>query len=293
MPQPFSAKLGFVLKALSMSRGQLAAELNVDKSIVGRWVTGAVQPSVYNLSRLTAWMAGRVGGFNSLDWERDLDSLAGRLGVEPQPMVGASTSALGGGLLLPLLDEVRAMTAKRGGAYEGFFRSTRPYAQAPGRFLHDTMMIRKDESGLLRLDMATNGVSVKGWVLLLHNHLFVVGAELTSGSFAFGIFNGVNTVQAGVLDGLILNSSLDAGLTPTAVAAVVERVGEITGDTADDDLRFAEMAKAEALAPEGSVPEAIKAHLARDIGPAALAMGGDWLLRMPLARTVSAGLPVV
>ena len=44
---PLAPKLEFVLKALSMSRGRLAAQLGVDKSAVGRWVTGndgALQP---------------------------------------------------------------------------------------------------------------------------------------------------------------------------------------------------------------------------------------------------------
>lgn len=36
MENAFRDKLGLVLKALSISRGQLAAELGVDKSAVGR-----------------------------------------------------------------------------------------------------------------------------------------------------------------------------------------------------------------------------------------------------------------
>mgnify|MGYP000007444798 CR=1 FL=1 len=42
-------------------RGRLAADLGVDKSVVGRWATGAVRPSDHNLSRLTA-LARRAGG---------------------------------------------------------------------------------------------------------------------------------------------------------------------------------------------------------------------------------------
>jgi DNA-binding transcriptional regulator YiaG len=45
MSEPFSAKLSLVLKVFSMSRGRLAADLGIDKSVVGRWVTGAVKPS--------------------------------------------------------------------------------------------------------------------------------------------------------------------------------------------------------------------------------------------------------
>jgi hypothetical protein len=45
------------------------------------------------------------------------------------------------------------------------------------------------------------------------------------------------------------------------------------------------------VAPEGSVPEPLARHLVRDIGPASLAAGGDWLLAMPIARSLSRGLP--
>ncbi|MGI8840254.1 MAG: hypothetical protein ACR2F8_05670 [Caulobacteraceae bacterium] len=292
MPLTFAVKLEFVLKALSMTRGQLAASLRVDKSIVGRWVTGAVKPSAHNLSKLTALVAERVGGFTILDWDRDLDNLASVLGVEAN-MPGVAAFGAGEGLKLLLLDQVMATTAKRANAYEGFFRSTRPYAQAPGRFLHDQMMIRRHECGLLRFEMSTAGVSTVGWLLPLRDQLFVIGAELTSDSFVFGILNGVNTLRAGAVDGLLLNCALDIGRTPTACAAIFERVGDLTDDDAADDLRFTEMAKSEALAPEGSVPEAIARHLIRDVGAASLAMGGDWLLRLPLARSMSGGMPVV
>ena len=53
MSELFSEKLSFVLKALSLSRGALASELNVDKSLVGRWARGSVTPSRQNLARLS------------------------------------------------------------------------------------------------------------------------------------------------------------------------------------------------------------------------------------------------
>jgi hypothetical protein len=292
MPQPFSVKFGFLLKALSMSRSQLAAELGVDKSIVGRWVTGAVNPSAHNLSRLTVLTAARVPGFTALDWERDLDSLADLLGVDSNALPGARGRRFGEGLPIPMLDQILETTARRGTAYEGFFRSTRPYAQNPGRFLHDQLMIRQNENGFLRFDMAAGGVFVEGWVLPLQNQLSVVGAELTSGALVFGIFNGVNTVQAGMIDGLILNCALDAGRTPTATAVIFQRIGDLSGDPATDDLRFADLAQSDALAPQGSVPEEIRNHLARDFGPAQLALGGEWLLRLPLSRSMSRGLDI-
>ncbi len=69
MPQTFAAKLEFALKVLSMSRGRLAAEVGVDKSVVGRWVRGAVRPSADDLARLTALVAERAPGVTVLDWD--------------------------------------------------------------------------------------------------------------------------------------------------------------------------------------------------------------------------------
>lgn len=40
----FDDKHTLVLKALSISRGRLAAEVGADNSVVGRWDSGAVTP---------------------------------------------------------------------------------------------------------------------------------------------------------------------------------------------------------------------------------------------------------
>src|ERR1700761_1755079 len=144
MTTTLAAKLDFVLKALSMSRGHLAAELGVDKSAAGRWVSGAATPSAYNLSQLTTLVAQRVPGFTSLDWERDLDGLAEVLGVSP-PGGARGTQAARLALNIPLLEESHATARLRGRAYEGFYRTTRPYAQHPEAFIHDYVMIRFDE----------------------------------------------------------------------------------------------------------------------------------------------------
>ena len=58
----FSTKLALALKALSMSRGRLAADLGVDKSLVGRWASGAVSPSDHNLANLTRLIASKTPG---------------------------------------------------------------------------------------------------------------------------------------------------------------------------------------------------------------------------------------
>ena len=290
MPEAFADKLAFVMKALSLTRGGLAVEMEVDKSIVGRWVRGTVMPSAHSLSRLTALVATKVGTFSLLDWERDLDDLAGLIGVAPSAAPSGRTAHLPPGLPIMLMDQILDTTARRAPAYEGFFRSTRPYPQKPGRFIHDQIMLRRDDTGLLRLDMTTGGVLVRGWVLLLQNQLFVVASELTSGALAFAILNGVNTLRAGAIDGILLHCSLDASRSPTASFVIIERISDLTGDHDADDHHFAKLFDLDHVAPEGSVPGDLAAHLVRDVGPAQLAIGGDWLLTLPLARSLSGGL---
>lgn len=280
MPDTFSAKFALILKALSISRGRLAADLGVDKSVVGRWATGAVKPSDHNLSRLTGLIAERLPGFTALDWDRGGADFASLLGAAP----GAAS-----GLPLPLLDQIKSTTALRGAAYEGFFRSTRPYVMQPGRFVHDHGMLRLDADGLLGLRMGTGGTFVEGWMLPMHNQLFCIAADVTSGALLFGVFNGVATARAQIIDGLVLGPSLDPGRTPTAYAMMFERISDLSGDTEADDAHFERLAALDPLAPEGSVPEGLRAHLLRDVGPAAAALGGDMLLNLPLSRSIARG----
>lgn len=286
MDSTLAPKLAFVLKALSMSRGQLASELGVDKSAVGRWITGAATPSPHNLAQLTARVRTRVEGFTTLDWERDLDGIAAAIGVAAP---GAARGGVAGGLRLPLMEESLATTRLRGGAYEGFYRTTRPYAQRPGKYVHDQIMLRRDENGFLRMRMFAGGTQVEGWVMLMQNQLFTVASELTSGAFVSAIINGVNTQTAGVLDGIILFCALDPGWTPTASACLFECTGALTGDREADDAHFAALQRQPFEAADGAVPEDVQKHLVRDIGPNQLADGGDWLLTMPLSRSWSRG----
>ena len=283
-------KLTFALKAISISRSRLSAIMGVDKSAVARWLTGAVRPSAENLARLTTIVAERAPGFSVLDWDRDLEGLAAILGITAPAEIVACAPRFGAGLPLDFLEQSLATTNVRGGAYEGFFRSTRPYSQRPGQFIHDQIMIRRHKNGLLRMSQRTAGVSAEGWLLLQQNQLFFIGAELTTGGPAFAILNGVNTVQAGVLEGIVLTCALDPGRTPTAVAAIFERIGDLTGNREADDARLEEMASGEILAAEDAVSDELRRHLTRDIGPSQLAVGGDWLLSLPIARSMSRGL---
>jgi hypothetical protein len=256
--------------------------VGVDKSVVARWAIGATQPSSHNLAALSLLVARTVPGFTTLDWDRPLDDLAARLGVEPTP--GANASRRSEGLELPFLDQVRATTALRGPVYEGFYRSTRPYAGYPGRYLHDHLMVRAGEDGLLRLHMRSGGVRVEGWVLPMNTQLFVLATEFASGSMVFALLHGVAGNSAAVLDGITLFASLDNTRTPAATPIVLERIGELGADRAADDERLAQLDTIEPASGEADVREAVRRQLARDVG-------GEWVLRLPLALSLSRGLP--
>jgi hypothetical protein len=305
---PFHEKLTLVLKALSMSRGRLAADLGVDKSLVGRWASGAVTPSQHNLSNLTQLLASKRPGFTMLDWDRDLEGLAAQFGVDVPAHAnghngGHGVPALNGHapqprtedltLLAPLLDQARMATERRGKAYEGFWRTTRPSVMMPGLFFHDFGMIRRGSSGMLDFQMGGSGLLWEGWMLPAEGQLFVILYDTVGLTPVFLIFNGVPLPKAELLDGIVTAAALDAARTPSSYPIILERIGVLTGDKAADDARCQELLNQDTRAPVDGLPDNIRRHLLRDIGPEAAAKGGPLLLLAPatgsLTRGVSAG----
>ncbi len=290
----FHDKLTLVLKALSMSRGRLAAELSVDKSLVGRWASGTVSPSALNLENLTRVIAKHVGGFTMLDWDRDLAGLADRLGVPvPANGNGHGLAAMPGGadaLPLPVLPMSRLTTERRGAAYEGFWRTTRPSVMMPGRFFHDHGIIRRAENGLLEFKVGGAGLLFDGWLLMAEGQLFAILFDTVGQTPIFVIWNGVPLSKASFLDGIVMAAALNAARTPSAYPIVMERVGDLSGDRAADDARCAELLARDPLAPEGSIPDELRHHLVRDIGPEAAKAGtGEMFLLAPITSTLSRG----
>jgi transcriptional regulator with XRE-family HTH domain len=294
---PFSAKLQLVLKALSLSRGRLAADLGVDKSLVGRWASGAVTPSEHNLQRLTERVARAKPGFSMLEWDRDLPDLAAQLGVQPPtaqaPPASPPQTTLppGFGAWMPpgVAEEVVATTRKHAWIYEGFWRTTRVVAEAPGRFWHDYTMVRQSTPGMLMQRIGIAGHPFDGWLVPLRNQLFGMATHPGSGMIVFCILNGVSRVKAEVLDGLTLAPIADAGGSPVAAPIIMERLGDLAGDRDADDARFAELLKSPTLAAEDEVPLDVRQHLYRDFGPSALAQGGDGVLKLFYGASLSRG----
>jgi len=194
-------------------------------------------------------------------------------------------------LALPLIDQIVATSALRGAAYEGFYRTTRPYAAQPGAFIHDNLLVRMHPDGVLRFKMATGGVMVDGWVLPVHTQLYVIGTEFGSGGLVFAILHGVSSIKAGVLDGITLSSTFDAGRTPAAAAVVFERIADLTDDAEADDARLIALDSGNPVAAPGAVPEDLRRHLTRDLGAAQSQLDLDGVLRLPLAHSRARSAP--
>lgn len=284
----FPSRLLLALKALSLSRGRLAVELAVDKSVISRWLSGRQAPTGQNLANLTALVALRRPGFTLLDWEADLEALAARLGVAPEPPANP-WDGLQPWLPESVLRETKTLTDLRGDAYEGFWRTTRPAIGQPGRFIHDPVMIRRAENGFLTCRIAVEDMRFVGWTFMTQTQLFSVMSDAGTGMFTFTIFNAVLRQRAEVLDGLSMSLQRLGGGSPVALACMMERVGFLSGDPVADEATFETAAKADPLAPEGSIPAEIANRLMPDVGPAALAAGGMAILTMPFATSMSRG----
>jgi hypothetical protein len=291
LPSPdFGAKLALALKALSLSRGRLALELKVDKSVVGRWVAGTITPSDHNLAALTSFIATRRSGFTMFDWDRELPRFAEGLGIDPaavrrdQPAGNAADR-----IAFPreLIETARHETQRRGKSYEGFYEATFPSTTRPGSFLTE-MAIIQSRNDVLHMRMGSAGNENSGWLLLIANQLYGVLFGTSDDSLVFLLLNGLPIKKVDAMDGLFVSNSGDASLAPMAIRIYLEYVDGLREDDAANEVHFSALkAKTRFLEPS-EVSSELRAHLIPDVGPAAAATGlGDLLLRLPMARSLS------
>jgi transcriptional regulator with XRE-family HTH domain len=289
MSAAFPQKLRLVLKLLSMSGAQLSQQLGVDKSVTSRWLSGAVAPSSHNMARLSALMAEHAPGFRMIDWDRDLASLADLFGAEAEGLPPGRASHAAPGLSLVIGEQAVLTTTTRGRAYEGFYRLVRPVADPEPGFAYDYSMVRVEANGLLGMKLASFGAIAQGWVLPLHNQLYVLLSDRNNGGMTFAILNGMATTKVDAVDGIALGSALDAGRTPTAIAIYCERVGDLSGDPAADEAFFAGLAQKSPQAAPGEVSPELAAHLLPEFGPDAEGRGGKRLMQVGRATSWARG----
>ncbi len=282
----FAPKLELVLKALAISRGRLASDLCIDKSLVSRWVSGTNAPSGHNLSNLTALIASRREGFTGLDWDRDLGGLAALFGGRAD---APSEAAAMRSLPLKGLPIALKETAARGQAYDGFWIATRAAFSRTDVMVREQVMIRRRD-GLLWMRCGGRGFEWDGWLLMLHDQLYGMASDSRFDSMVFYVLNGAAGDRAEVMDGLIVSCAMDrGGQTPTAAAVVFERCEELSGDDAADDARFETRKDQPFTIAREELDPALLAHLLRPLSPDAMKTSGDFLMRMPWDQSRSRG----
>jgi transcriptional regulator with XRE-family HTH domain len=272
----FGERLTFALKALSMSRGRLASELGVDKSLVGRWASGAVRPSAGNLERLTLLLAQRGPELSMLDWEKDAPEFASLFGLDATSFLPPDQTSLN--LSPRLLEASRAATDFRGAAYEGFWRATHAALFERGRFCHQHGIIRREAGGLLQLEIGSPDVRYVGPLLPIDGQVCAIVVDTVQHLPSFMIFNTVSLPKIVLLDGLLLATG-NALRTPAAYSMILERIGDLSGDREADDAHLESlMTRPEFIEDIETLPKPVREHLLRDFGPVAAADGGELML---------------
>lgn len=279
-------KLDMLMKAASLSRVALAQKLAVDKSLVGRWLSGAVHPTDHNLSRLSSLLGEHFPDFRLADWFEDIGKLAERHGLAldaPDREISLR------GVLGEFLAAVGGEGATRGGAYEGFWRTSRPSLLMPGELFHDYGLIRRGTSGLVEVRMGGSGLEFEGYLIPVAGNVAVYLFDRIGRSPVTCMFKGVTLPRAMVFDGLLLLAALDSARTPVAFPIIVERVGDLSGDREADDLRYAEIIETapQPLEPVGD--DVLRSRIYRDSGPNIAATGGDAFLSVSASSALSRG----
>ena len=286
----FAGRLALVLKALSVSRSQLAAALAVDKSLVSRWLSGSTTPGNHNLSRLTSFVASQVAGFTMFDWESEPAALAVRLGIVPAragPSSGTGGAASGqipDFAHLPAFSSSAHESAARGPRYRGLWRTWMPTVGRPDDFHCEHTVIWQDGQWLSGFAL---GFSYK-WPLAG----FIANGQLTlllSDEFDFvtRTFSRADQPIIDQVDGLMLAAASLPHQAPTACRIIMERVTAATATREEIHTALVAHAAERRLITADQVDPAMRTDLLPDCGPSHVEHGGDRLLRAdPTMRLV-------
>ena len=289
----FPQKLELVLKALSLSRGRLAADLAVSKSLVSRWVSGGNAPAAHNLEALTSLIARRREGFTLLDWDRDLPDLAALFGVSAVAAPGLEPPQARGALHASRLQS-SVEVQREGGAYPGVYVGFRQTFRNTGEVIGDVIIFWREDGRLFyrHFDPVFSHV---GEALILRHQLFLFGEDDGRvDGLAFYVLNGVVGQKAMRIDGLAMTVQGDRFRTPGATPVVLQRLMDLGDDglpppdalLADVMERLSQAYQRSAVR-EMAGPEIVAAVTPRVGAP--LERGGvDHILRAPGERSLSA-----
>ena len=295
--EDFAAKLALVRQQLDWSRGKLAQQVGIDKSLAGRWTKGASRPTEHSLARLTGALAQAIPGLKSDDWQLPVEQFALRVGADP--VTAARAAAKGhdarmtiGGLKNPPLAEWGQPYL---GLWVGFYQSV------ANKGMLRLFALRFFISDLgLRCEATEGNFRGEGPVIATRSHLQCL-FDLAPLYDRVGhcMFHGVHALRAAVIDGLVCIIVGDSGGTPTAAPIVVYRVDEDPLDetAAHMDALAAAIKQIHERADAEAARSGDKTAIMRESrrrkssrpSPRSLDTGPITVLRVPSTRSLAAG----
>ena len=273
-----------------VSNGRLAADLGVDKSVVGRWLSGSVSPSTYNLSRLTQYLAIQLPGFTLHDWERPYSEFRGRLmpgepAIEPPVRSGDIGQARAQSLV-----EVE----REGSAYPGMYAHFRMAFRNTGEVLVELLIIWREGERLLFRSFDPS-FSHTGEVFIVRHQLFFVGEDdARADGLMCMIANGVSGQKAYRTDGIALGVAGDRHRTPGACMIVMQRIADLADEETvpPREVLVAICGRMKAAFADGRTGDIagplIRAVIRPVVGQRNATGGLDHFLRAPMDRSVAA-----
>jgi hypothetical protein len=160
---------------------------------------------------------------------------------------------------------------------------------APGNFLHDAGMLRLHDNGLLEVRMGIGQTLFEGWLLPIRSQLICIASEKMTGSMVFAIFHAPPAGRPKRLDGISLGTSQGPLSGVAAAPVILDRIGDLSGDREKDDATYREMLTRNPLSPPDALPDDVRFQLSRDYGPSHYGReGGEWVLKLPYHRSLSA-----
>jgi hypothetical protein len=230
-PTDLATKLDLALKVANMSKGRLAAETRVDKSLVGRWVRGLVVPSEHNLVSLTEALSRKFPGFNLASWHLQPEvfakSIGGAFPLAQTPIPESPSPRPESFLARSFANSVSTMGDERRcclGVYLGFRHGLR----MGGRLLCDIYVIWREGDALMFKQFGI-AFGHGGPACILRGQIYLMGEDLDviHGLF-FAVMIGVLGGRAMRMDGVMLTVAGTYRLNaPSATTIVMQRIADL------------------------------------------------------------------
>ena len=209
----FAVKLDVVCKKLNLSRGKLAQQVGIDKSMVGRWIAGASRPAGNTLMRLNDVVAKTIPGFTAASWDLTANDLAARLGIASPPP-GETAVVPDGGAdgvktaadFFAALKTVRRTTEDidaLAGVYAGFYDHWSATAANSGAILFRRCRIWRDGDAL-RIEVVSGVANWTGVCVMAGASLVAVLESTLFPGLALATMGGAHGRHARRLAGLAM-----------------------------------------------------------------------------------------